>query len=116
MYLGKTEEKASAVSAPPSESEPAATAAKKEDQQAPDQAAAVAPVAGAGHAPVERQASKGHARVGKTNSTGDRQGDNSSRGQGGAKGPESVRHQGPGGQQRGPKRTEGPKSPVTGAK
>jgi len=121
---GKTEDKSGAVSAA-SESDPAASAAKTETE-APEPPAA-APAAGAqpapapAHAPVERQDSRqggkhggGHARLAKTNSSGgqtgdrDRPGDNKGRA-------EPVR-QGPGGQQRPHKRTEGPKSPVTGGK
>merc|ERR1719471_824719 len=74
---GKAEEKAGAVSAP-SESEPAATAAKKEEAPEPSVAAPAAGVQSApapGHAPVERQDSRqGGAgtkpRLGKTNSSG----------------------------------------------
>ena len=96
-------------------------------RQRPHEPPAAAPAAGAqpapapAHAPVERQDSRqggkhggGHARLAKTNSSGgqtgdrDRPGDNKGR-------PEPVR-QGPGGQQRPHKRTEGPKSPVTGGK
>jgi len=120
---GKTEEKAGAVSAP-SETEPAATAAKKEEAPEPSAAAPAAAVQSApapGHAPVERQDSRqgqagGKQRLGKTSSSGggagagDRQtGDNR------PARAEPVR-QGPGGQQRPHKRTEGPRSPVTGTK
>ena len=107
----------------PSESEPAATAAKKEEAPEPSVAAPAAGVQSApapGHAPVERQDSRqggagAKPRLGKTNSSGggagERQtGDNRQARQ------EPVR-QGPGGQQRGAhKRTEGPRSPVTGTK
>lgn len=128
-FLGKTEEKAGAVSAAaaaPSESEPAATAAKKEET--PEVSAAPA---GAQSGPVERQDSRQggagkHQRLGKTNSSGSQAGERQA-GQPGdsrpsGKGPEGpVRQGGPGGgqQHRGPaqgKRTEGPKSPVTSAK
>ena len=109
----------------PSESEPAATAAKKEEAPEPSVAAPAAGVQSApapGHAPVERQDSRqggagAKPRLSKTNSSGggagagERQtGDNRQARQ------EPVR-QGPGGQQRGAhKRTEGPRSPVTGTK
>ena len=127
FFLGKTEEKAGAVSAAaPSESDAAATAAKKEE--APEVSAAPA---GAQSAPVERQDSRQpgqagkHQRLGKTNSSGSQAGDRQA-GQPGdnrqAKPEGPVRQTGgPGGgqQHRGPashKRTEGPKSPVTSAK
>ena len=110
----------------PSESEPAATAAKKEEAPEPSVAAPAAGVQSApapGHAPVERQDSRqggagAKPRLGKTNSSGggagagERQtGDNRQARQ------EPVR-QGPGSGQQRPahKRTEGPKSPVTSAK